>query len=174
MDLKNPAGEYEKPAAFDANLVNRQSRQIAEFPEKLECCISGFNQDQMSTLTLPGKWTVAQVVHHLADSHMNALLRLKLALTEDNPSIKPYPEWLWAELADGINPDVGPSLEILRGIHRRFSQVLDSVDETSASRTYYHSELQRKVPVYEIPALYSWHGMHHLAHIELLKKDRGW
>ncbi len=174
MDLKNPAGPYQAPEKFDAKLVKEQTASIEEFPTKLKQCISGFSQEQLGTRTLPGNWTVAQVIHHLADSHMNALLRLKLALTEDNPGIKPYPEWLWAELVDGKDLDIAPSMEILGGIHRRFSQVLYNVDESAAHRTYFHSEMERKVPVYEIPALYSWHGLHHLAHIELLKKDRGW
>ena len=174
MDLKNPAGPYQAPENYDPNLVQSQSREIQGFPELLNRTLDGLNDAQISTKTLPGNWTVAQVVHHLADSHMNALIRLKLALTMDNPSIMPYPEWLWADLADGHLPDISPSLDILKGVHARFHLVLDDLDEEAAHKTYYHSELKRKVPVFEIPALYSWHGKHHLVHIDLLKKDRGW
>ena len=174
MDLKNPAGIYESPPGYDSQRLAEEIEEIRNFPQSLEKTISGLSEQQLNTLTLPGNWTVAQVVHHLADSHMNAFIRLKLALTEDNPVIKPYPASLWANLVDGKDAIVQPSLEILRGVHRRMDQVLQTLDATLGARTFVHPEMHRKIPVFEIPALYSWHGRHHLAHIQLLKEDRGW
>ena len=172
--LQNPAGEYSPPEEYSPEIFLEQTRQIAAFPTVLKAELEGLSPEQILTHTLPGNWTVAQVVHHLADSHMNALIRLKLALTEDNPQIKPYAESLWAELADGTSADLDPSFRILEGVHHRFAEVLESVNASSAEKTYLHPELHRKVPVYEIAALYSWHGKHHMAHIRLLRESRGW
>ncbi len=117
---------------------------------------------------------MAQVIHHLADSHMNAYIRTKLALTEEFPVIKPYLEEKWAELTNGKNSSVMESIKILEGVHQRWYTLSISLDEFNIRKEYYHPENQKKVEVAEVVPLYVWHGRYHLGHIELLKKDKGW
>lgn len=174
MDLKNPAGIYEAPSRYNREEFQAKVKEIEAFPDALKKTVMSLSSSQLNTLTLPGNWTVAQVVHHLADSHMNALIRLKLALTEDKPVIKPYDESAWARLADGKSTDLSSSISILQGVHHRMATVFREMDEASAHRTFRHPEMNREVPAFEIAYSYGWHGRHHLAHIELLRRDRGW
>jgi uncharacterized damage-inducible protein DinB len=169
-----PIGPYTPPEKLEIETMKSKAEELVNFPEELKSVILNFSQNQLLTKTLPGVWTVAQVIHHLADSHMNAFIRTKLALTEDVPVIKPYLEEKWAELADGKSSNVIESIKILEGIHNRWYSLLISLDETEIRREYFHPENQKKVQLAEIVPLYVWHGRHHLGHIKLLKKDKGW
>ncbi|MEP7170972.1 MAG: YfiT family bacillithiol transferase, partial [Bacteroidota bacterium] len=119
-------------------------------------------------------WTVRQTIHHLADSHMNAYSRFRLALTEDNPTIKPYMEAKWAELPDAKTSPVKYSLDILRNLHKRWVMLLKTLDKEQLKKTFHHPDKGRNVSLEETIGLYSWHSNHHLAHIENLKKKMNW
>jgi hypothetical protein len=123
--------------------------------------------------TLYKNWTIRQIAHHLADSHINAFTRFKLALTEDVPTIKPYNETLWSELADAKSGPVEPSLAILDGIHARWSGLIDQLSSADFKREFHHPELGRQVSLAEALAMYAWHCEHHLAQIDWLREQRG-
>jgi hypothetical protein len=170
----NPIGPYTSPKKLDLETMKSFAEELVKFPEEVKSTILNFGEYQLLTKTLPGVWTVSQLIHHLADSHMNAFIRTKLALTENVPTIKPYMEEKWAELADGKNFSVIDSIKILEGIHNRWYSLLISLNETDIRKEYFHPESQKQVLVAEIVPLYVWHGRHHLGHIDLLKKDKGW
>lgn len=150
-------------------------REIEEFPGLLKSTLSRLDESQMREKTLPGNWTVAQVVHHIADSHMNAFIRLKLALTEQTPSIKPYDEAAWALLPDADHRTaVALSVAILEGLHARWASLLYSLDDSAWQRAYFHPEQKKEVKLSEYAASYAWHGKNHLAHIHELMTARGW
>jgi len=169
-----PIGPYSPPEKLNLKSVKSLAEDLVKFPEELKSVILNFSQNQFQTKTLPGVWTVAQVIHHLADSHMNAFIRTKLALTEEVPVIKPYLEEKWAELADGKNSSVIESIKILEGVHQRWYTLIISLDETYIRKEYFHPENNKKVQVADVVPLYVWHGRHHLGHIELLKNEKGW
>lgn len=171
---KFPAGEYVKPDRFDKELVQPLVARIEDFPHSLEMTIRKLDRHQIMTKTLPGVWSVAQVVHHLADSHMNAFIRMKLTLTEENPTVKPYKEDLWANLADGIDTNLEHSLGIIRGVHKRMGLLLRSLNEEDLKRTYYHPEYKSNYILGQVIALYDWHGRHHLGFIQELIKEKSW
>jgi uncharacterized damage-inducible protein DinB len=124
---------------------------------------------ELETPYRPGGWTIRQVVHHVADSHMNSIVRFKLALTEDNPTVKPYEEDRWALLQDYKLP-IEPSLQILDGVHQRLTALFESFTDQQLERTFYHPASQDTATLKKVMALYAWHSQHHLAHIELAKK----
>ena len=168
----NPAGPYE--AADPADLARRalDLQALAELPAKLSAAVGGLDEGQLDTRYR--NWTIRQIVHHLADSHMNALVRCRWALTEDHPTIKPYDETRWAELSDAKCGAIGPSLALLAGLHSRWVELLRSLDGASWDRTFFHPESQAVVPLGAMPGLYAWHGRHHTAQI-LWRRDReGW
>jgi hypothetical protein len=169
-----PIGPYTPLEKLDLETVMSFAEELVKFPEEVKSIILNFGENHLFTKTLPGVWNVSQVIHHLADSHMNAFIRTKLALTENVPTIKPYMEEKWAELADGNNSSVIHSIKILEGVHNRWYSLLISLDETDIRKEYFHPESQKKIQVAEIVPLYVWHGRHHLGHIELLKRDKGW
>jgi hypothetical protein len=169
-----PTGPYTSPEKLNLETVRSYAEELVKFPEEIKSTILNFSENQLLTKTLPGVWNVVQVIHHLADSHMNAFIRTKLALTENVPTIKPYMEEKWAELADGKNSNVIASIKILEGVHQRWYSLLISLDEMEIRKEYFHPENQKKVQVAEVVPLYVWHGRHHLGHIKLLKKDKGW
>lgn len=173
MDVRYPIGQFEKP-----NFINKQElsgwiRIIAEFPQEIASEVLSLTDEQLDTPYRDGGWTVRQVVHHCADSHMNAFIRFKLALTETNPTIKPYYEALWAELPDS-KIQLEPSLNLLKGLHERWSKLLESLDDEDLKRTYNHPELGRPIPLDEVIGMYAWHCNHHLAHITVLKRNQKW
>jgi hypothetical protein len=129
---------------------------------------------QFDTPYRPGGWTVRQVVHHVPDSHLNAYLRFKLALTEENPTIKPYEEARWAELPDTAGTQIGVSLVMLEALHRRWVNLLRSMSEEQWGRTYFHPDQNKSLRLDGVLAMYSWHGKHHTAHITGLRERMGW
>jgi len=146
---------------------------IAELPSSLRSAVAGLDDSQLDTPYRDGGWTVRQLVHHVADSHMNAYVRMRLALTEDWPNIKPYEEARWAELADARNLPVEASLSLLDALHRRWVVLLKSLSEADWQRGYVHPENGRQA-LGTVIALYSWHSRHHTAHVTELRKRRGW
>ena len=165
-NLKYPIGKFQKPAFFDAKLLLDCIQSIKKFPENLQECIQNFGIDQLNFQYRPDGWALKQVIHHCADSHTNALARIKLALTENNPSIKPYDENLWANLADSVLNNVQPSIQILEGTHFRWAILLGSLNEADFQRTFFHPETQTRTTIFEATALYAWHCKHHLKHIK--------
>jgi len=167
--LKYPIGKFSLPDTISKELVNQWISTIATFPSELTKEVELLSEEQLNTPYRPEGWTVRQVVHHCADSHMNSLIRLKLALTEDKPTIKPYFEERWAELPDSKNMSILPSLKMLEGIHERWTTLLRSLDEGQLNREFIHPEHGKTFRVIENIGLYAWHCNHHLAHIVHLK-----
>lgn len=170
---KFPIGHFICPEEIGTLLLNNWKKTIAEFPEQLKTTLQNLSLTELNWRYRPEGWTVKQVVHHLADSHMNALIRIKLALTEENPVIRPYEEALWAELPDGLDNDLSASLKIIEGVHQRWSNLLESFTEKEWNRLYFHPEHQRLFSVKEALGIYDWHCRHHLAHIEQALKYNG-
>jgi uncharacterized damage-inducible protein DinB len=172
-DLRYPIGDFKR----DAKLTDEQRRQyieaIAEAPAQLTAAVAGLSPQQMDTPYRPGGWTVRQLVHHVPDSHMNAYVRFKLALTEDEPTIKPYNEALWAELADSKNTPPEVSLALLENLHSRWVQLLWSLGPADWARKLRHPEMGT-MTLDDVLALYAWHGRHHVAHITALRERNGW
>lgn len=147
--------------------------RIARFPQELTATVEALDEEQLDTPYGPGKWTVRQLVHHLADSHMNAFIRMKLIITEDNPTLKTYEQTDWAETADGNTGPIIPSISILHGLHFRWCILLNSLDESAWSRTANHPELG-PVSLEKMLEVYYDHCDNHLKHIAQLTESKGW
>jgi uncharacterized damage-inducible protein DinB len=159
-----PSNEDEKRAFLD---------DIAQTPENLRTAVKGLSDSRLDTSYRPGGWTVRQVVHHLPDSHLNSYVRFKLALTEDDPTIKPYAEDRWAELADTKTTPVAVSLTLLDSLHDRWVRLLRSLTSDDWKRTFRHPELG-SMTLEKTLALYAWHGKHHVTQITNLREREGW
>jgi uncharacterized damage-inducible protein DinB len=170
-DLRYPIGKRVPPASFTPELRASNLKIIGETPAKLRKAVTGLTDAQLDTPYRPGGWTVRQLVHHVADSHMNAYIRTRLALTEDNPPVKPYDEAKWAELADKTMPIAG-SLNIIDAVHARWLHVLRSLKPADFDRTMFHPE-HGKISIDSLLAIYAWHGPHHTAHVTELRKRSG-
>ena len=172
MDPRYPIGKFEMPAQVTPQARQAAIDDIASTPAKMRAAVKGLNDAQLDTPYREGGWTVRQVVHHVPDSHMNALIRLKLALTEDNPTIKPYNETLWADLADARMP-IEVSQTLLDSVHARLDRLWRSMKPEDFSRKLVHPDHgQRSVDW--LLFLYTWHGKHHAAHITELRRQKGW
>ena len=172
--LRYPIGKFVIPTQFSNEIIKDWIQQIASLPARLKEEVENLNDDQLDTPYRPDGWTVRQIVNHCADSHMNALLRFKLTLTEDKPIIKPYIEQLWAELQDSKNMPIAPALATVEGVHSRLVVLLKSMTEEDFDRSYIHPQYQREYKLKEVLALYAWDGSHHLAHITQLKLKMNW
>ncbi len=172
-DLRYPVGRYQPPSVIDAETRGRWLDELEQLPAKLTVAVSGLAEQQLDTPYRPGGWTVRQVVHHLPDSHLNSYCRFRLALTEENPTIRPYEEADWAELTDAKSAPVGLSLTLLEALHTRWLVLLRSLSEAQFGRTYIHPEMGEKRLDWTL-GLYAWHSRHHLAHINGLKERQGW
>ncbi len=172
--LKYPIGRYRRPEHVSPEDRQMAMDVIAAFPLRLGMAVEGLSEDQLNTPYRPEGWTVRQVVHHCADSHMNAMVRFKLALTEEQPVIKPYEEARWAELSDSIGLDISPALQLLEGLHARWAVLLRSLDTTALECTYVHPQHGMTFNLDETIFQYAWHCDHHLAHIIHLKQEKGW
>jgi hypothetical protein len=170
-DPRFPIGKFRRA---EANLTDHTASiaVLATLPENLRAAVSGMNDAQLDTPYREGGWTVRQLVHHVADSHMNAYVRIRLALTEDWPTIKPYDEKIWAELPDARTAPIAPSLAILDGVHNRWTALLRSLTEDQWQHGYRHPVNGRQ-SIAEATALYDWHSRHHVAHIVELRKRCG-
>lgn len=168
--LKYPTGKFKKTETFTEQDLNDRMQILQEFPAVLRKEASTITDIELEYIHRPEGWTVRELVHHLADSHINAFIRVKLALTEDNPTIKPYIESLWAKLPDSHTMPIEPSLKIIEGVHERLVALLKTLAPIELERTVYHSEYQRQFTVSHFVFLYSWHCGHHLAHIKNARK----
>jgi uncharacterized damage-inducible protein DinB len=170
--LRFPVGRFHAPA--DGGIAERAEHieTLRLLPEQLKAAVAALDDAQLDTPYREGGWTVRQVVHHVADSHANAYVRIKLALTEDWPTIKPYEEAAWAELADSRLP-VGGSLDMVTALHARWIALLEALTEADFERGYVHPAMGRQ-NLGEVVALYSWHSRHHTAHITALRDRMGW
>ncbi|MGY6522978.1 MAG: YfiT family bacillithiol transferase [Mongoliitalea sp.] len=163
-----PVGKFVFPSAYTETDFQSWIATIKEFPALLEAEVQDLIEEQLNTPYRDGGWTVRQVVHHLADSHMNSFCRFKLALTEENPTVKPYHEELWAELPDGKSAPIADSLAIIRAVHRRWVVLMRSMNIEDFQKTFYHPERQQSIALDFNVALYAWHCRHHLSHIRLV------
>lgn len=173
LDLRYPIGPPLVPESPDATTRAGFIATIAATPTRLRAAVAGLHDRQLDTPYRRDGWTVRQIAHHVADSHLNAYTRTKLALTEDNPTIKPYMETRWAELADSKRP-IGGSLALLDHLHDRWVALLSSLPAESFSRTYFHPETQQQATIDGLIASYAWHGAHHVAHVTELRRRKGW
>ena len=162
--LKYPVGKFTPPASYTQEEMAAWINDIKTLPGKVRNAVIGLTEPQLNTPYRPGGWTIKQVVHHLADSHMNSLIRFKWAMTEENPTIKTYKEGEWAMLRDYQLP-VESSLKMLEGIHQHLVALFESMTDEEWSRTFYHPEMKIDVSLKRNLGLYSWHSRHHLAHI---------
>lgn len=172
-DLRYPIGKFQRPESIDEHQRKEFVRQIADAPANLRAAVGGLDDPQLDTPYRPDGWTVRQVVHHLADSHLNAYVRLKLALTEQEPMVKPYNETQWAELYDARDAPVETSLQLLESLHQRWTLCWQSLKPTDFARTFRHPE-RGLMSIDTLVALYAWHGRHHVAHITSLRERKGW
>ena len=172
-DLAYPIGKFVWERSAGAADRSRRIDEIASAPRALRDAVAGLTDAQLDTPYRRGGWTVRQVAHHVPDSHMNAYVRFKLAVTEDSPTIKPYDEAAWAELADVRTVPVATSLALLAAVHERWVSFLRSLGEADWARTFRHPELG-VVPLEKNLALYAWHGRHHVAHVTALRERKGW
>jgi hypothetical protein len=171
--LKYPIGTFKKPDHIDALQLQTYLQTIIDFPHLLQKEVGMLSDAQLDTPYRPDGWTIRQVVHHCADSHMNAFIRFKLTLTEEKPTIRPYQEALWAQLADSRMP-VSPSLKLIEGLHARMAELWKILSAADLQKRYVHPQYQTEYSLAEAMALYDWHSRHHLAHITVLKKQKGW
>jgi len=162
--LRYPIGKFQVPVSYNSDEIRGWINDIKTLPGQLRHAIIGLNYEQLDTPYRPGGWTIRQVVHHVADSHMNALIRFKWAMTESNPTIKAYQEADWALLPDYKLP-VEASLKIIDGLHQRLVAMFEGFSEDDWNRTFIHPESGATISLKRNLAMYSWHGKHHLAHI---------
>ena len=173
MDLRYPIGNYEAKIELTPAERAEAIEQIVEAPKRLRDAVGGLSGGQLDTPYRPGGWTVRQVAHHIPDSHMNAYTRLKLALTENEPIIKPYEEQLWAELADSRQTPVEVSVALLEFLHLRWEVLLKSLPPAEFARRLRHPVVG-VMTVDNLVHHYAWHGRHHVAHIAALRQREGW
>lgn len=171
--LAYPIGRFAAPSAYDQASRDRAIAILESTPHRLRAAAQGLTEAQLDTPYRPEGWTVRQVIHHVPDSHMNALIRWKLALTEDAPPVKGYDEQAWARLEDARTTPIEVSLTLVEGIHDRWLRVIRAMAPHDFQRTYVHSELGSRSLDFML-ALYEWHGPHHVAHITRLRERMGW
>lgn len=172
-DPRYPVGKF----SFDGNMTEQQKAQclddIEQTPARLRAAVRGLSDQQLDTPYRDGGWTVRQVVHHVPDSHMNSYVRFKLALTEDEPTIRPYMENLWAELPEAKSAPIELSLTLLESLHQRWMLALRGIKPEEWKRNLRHPEMGL-LSLEKTLALYAWHGRHHVAHVTELRKRMGW
>ena len=173
MDPRYPIGKYEMPSHITPQSRATAIEEIASAPERVRAAVKGLTDAQLDTPYREGGWTVRQVVHHIPDSHMNAYIRWRLALTENEPTIKPYEESAWAKLEDAAHAPVEVSLRLLEPLHERWVCLLHATKADQFALTFRHPEHGVRTLNWML-FLYAWHGKHHTAHITELRKHKGW
>lgn len=171
---KYPIGQFKGPKKITDQDLDAYIKTLKDFPNRLKHLVENWTDDQLDTQYRDGGWKVRQLINHIADSHMNSYIRFKLALTEENPTIKPYDEAKWAELQDSFSIEIKPALQILKGLHKRWVYELKCLTNRDFESTFFHPEQNKKVSLKESLAFYAWHCDHHLAHITALKTEKGW
>jgi uncharacterized damage-inducible protein DinB len=172
MDLRYPIGELHLKEEINKNDIEQWISEIEKAPDKLSEAVSGLTEEQIDSPYRPDGWTVRQVVHHIADSHINGYIRFKLGLTEEQPTIKPYDEASWAKLNDSNLP-IEVSITLISSLHKRLVNLLKSFNENDFSKTVNHPE-NGTMTLAQLIATYAWHGNHHIAHITSLRERMGW
>jgi len=168
--LKYPIGRFKKPENIDAATINKWIAEIERIPNKLKELTDTLSEEELNRTYRPSGWTIRQVIHHIADSHINAYIRFKWALTEDNPTIKAYDEARWAELPDTQKTPITISLYLLNELHARWSILMRSLSEEDLNRTFLHPENGNTYSLRDMVGLYAWHGKHHLEHVKIALK----
>lgn len=166
-NLRYPVGNFNPPQEYSLEILKVWIEEIESFPNKISELTENLTEAQLNLRYRPNGWTIKQVVHHCADSHMNSFIRFKLALTEDIPTIKPYKEDKWAELSDSLQVDLTDSLLILKGVHTKWGYLLRKLTPVDLLLKYIHPEQDQSVTLQEAIGVYAWHCSHHLAHIVL-------
>ena len=166
MDARYPIGRFDQQEPISLAVA---IERIARLPSELRTAAEGLTERQLETPYREGGWTARQVIHHLADSHVNSYVRIRLALTEDKPTIRPYDEKLWAELPDGKLGPIGPSLSMIEGLQTRWAALLGSLKPADFDRGLIHP-VNGEMTIGRTVRVYAWHGRHHLAHLELSRK----
>jgi hypothetical protein len=179
IDLRYPIGKakdqpFSDKENFDENARTFYLADIEMLPSLLENSVLNLDEHQLESAYRPDGWTIKQLIHHVADSHMNAYMRFKVGLTEDNPTIKTYEEAEWAKLSDTKNLPINISLTLLHALHSRWHEILLNMEKGDWERTIYHPEHKRSITLWELLGMYSWHGKHHTAHITSLRERMGW
>ena len=172
-DLRYPIGPFKAEAPLLESQRAHLIQDIADLPKKLRAAVAGLNDEQLDIPYRDGGWTSRQTVHHLVDSHVNSYIRMRFALTENNPTIMPYNEAVWAELTDAKHAPIDLSLQVLDGLHARWAMLLRSLKPEGWKRTMVHPE-RGQLDMNMQLAIYSWHSKHHTAHIVELRKRKGW
>ncbi len=172
-DLRYPLGPFKMPPEITPAMRAQMIDEIAATPASLRAAVTGLTDAQLDTPYRPGGWTVRQLVHHVPDSHLNAYVRCKWALTEDAPMIKTYDEKAWADLADARTAPIDAALALLEALHRRWVLLLRGLAADDFARTARHPEWGA-VSVDRLLAIYAWHGRHHVAHVTALREREGW
>ena len=172
-DHRYPIGKY-VPRPFSEEQKQEWLADIKFLPNLLEASLNNLDQHQLQTPYREGGWTVHQLVHHVADSHMNAYIRFKLGYTEEAPAIKPYEEALWAKTTDVENLPVNISITLLFALHQRWFEFLRHFTDGAWERTVYHPEHKSEMSLWYLLGMYAWHSRHHVAHITKLREREGW
>ncbi len=172
-DLRYPIGKYE-PKTFSEELKNEWLGDIKLLPTLIENAVLNLDEAQLKECYRPDGWTLIQVVHHVADSNINAYCRFKLGLTEDNPVIKTYDEKRWAETEDVKEIPINISITLLYALHARWYASLKNLAEDDWNRTIFHPEQKKEITLWFLLGMYAWHGKHHVAHINSLRERMGW
>ena len=172
-DIRYPKGKFQ-PQTFSQKQKDEWLLDLKFLPSELELAIQNLDEHQLKTPYRKGGWTVHQLVHHIADSHMNAYMRFRLALTETNPTIKPYDQDAWVLLNDVKTLPVNISITLLHALHKRLVAMLTDLDDEDWNRTVYHPEQKKEITAWNLLGMYAWHGKHHVAHITNLRERMGW
>jgi uncharacterized damage-inducible protein DinB len=172
-DPRYPIGKFAYAGTLTAEQKQQYLTDIEQTPTRLRASLSGLSDQQLDTPYRDGGWTLRQVAHHVVDSHMNSYIRFKLALTEEEPTIKPYMESLWAELPEARHAPIAVSLALLDSLHQRWMLMLRTFTDVEWKRTFRHPEMG-PMTLEKTLALYAWHGHHHVAHITNLRTQKGW
>jgi len=172
LDKRYPIGRFEHTGEISSSQRDLWINEIEEFPVRLKDAVRDLSEEQLDLEYREGGWTIRQVVHHLADSHMNSFIRFKLALTEDTPEIKPYYEERWAELPDSVHTNIQLSIQLLEALHQRWVVLLRSLSEADFQKQFYHPGSEEVIRLDYNVGIYAWHGNHHIAHITGLRRTQ--
>ena len=172
-ELRYPTGKYQ-PQPFSEKQKEKWLNDLKFLPQELELAIQNLDEAQLQTPYREDGWTVQQLVHHIADSHINAYVRFKLGLTENNPPIKPYEEKEWAKLDDVNTVPINVSITLLHALHRRWVATIKNLSDEQWERTVFHPEQKKEMTLWYLLGMYAWHGKHHVKHITALRERNGW
>ena len=172
--LKYPVGKFSIPETVDQNTIQQWIHDLEELPQKLRDAVKGLDEEQLNTPYRPSGWTVRQLVHHIGDSHLNSYIRFKLALTENNPTIKAYDQEKWANLEEYDSLLIEDSLNFVESLHKRWIILLRTLKDSDWEKIFFHPEIKRSVTLKRNLGIYAWHNKRHVAHITSLRERNNW